>query len=116
MIIRRTMILAITLELGLVPVVTWAAAQSVNLEENPRADAPVAAIRAKTAKCGTITDSGSYAVKKNLVAEGDCIVVAADYVTIDLGGFTLTGGTLKGGLLPPELTFLAMAVSALEVS
>ena len=47
--------------------------------------------------CGTITESGSYLLRKNLTAAGDCIVVDADFVTLDLNGFTLSGdGTGTG--------------------
>jgi len=49
----------------------------------------------KINKCMTITKSGSYVVNKNLKAtektEGDCIIIDADFVTLDLNGFTLTG-------------------------
>ena len=47
--------------------------------------------------CGTLSEPGSYVVVQNLTATGDCLVIAADFVTIDLGGFTLTGnGTGEG--------------------
>ena len=47
--------------------------------------------------CGTLSEPGSYVVVQNLTATGDCLVIAADFVTIDLGGFTLTGnGTDEG--------------------
>lgn len=47
--------------------------------------------------CVTILESGSYRVAKNLVATGDCLVVAASYVELNLGGFTITGdGTGSG--------------------
>ncbi len=49
----------------------------------------------KINKCTTITKSGSYVVNKNLQATtktaGNCIVIDADFVTLDLNGFTLTG-------------------------
>lgn len=49
----------------------------------------------KINKCKTIKKSGSYVVMKNLRATvkrgGDCIIINADYVTLDLNGFTLTG-------------------------
>jgi hypothetical protein len=43
--------------------------------------------------CTTITESGSYVLANNLApaAPGDCIVIAADYVTLDLRGFTIRG-------------------------
>lgn len=47
--------------------------------------------------CGTIDTPGSYVVVQNLDAIGDCLVVAADNVTIDLGGHVLAGdGTGEG--------------------
>jgi len=43
--------------------------------------------------CQTISEPGSYVLKGNLtVTENQpCLVVDADFVTIDLGGYTLTG-------------------------
>jgi hypothetical protein len=47
--------------------------------------------------CQTIAASGSYVVDNNLTANGDCLVLAADDVTIDLNGFTIAGqGTGAG--------------------
>jgi hypothetical protein len=50
--------------------------------------------------CGIISEPGSYVLTKNLNAIGDCLTVTADYVTIDLGGFTIfgdgTGAGIKG--------------------
>ena len=49
----------------------------------------------KINKCTTISKSGSYVVNRNLQATaktaGNCIVIDADFVTLDLNGFTLTG-------------------------
>ena len=42
-------------------------------------------------KCRTIGQSGSYALTGNLNASGDCLVLAADFVSIDLNGFTIFG-------------------------
>jgi hypothetical protein len=41
--------------------------------------------------CQTLSQPGSYVLAKNLAATGDCLVVAADAVTIDLAGFAITG-------------------------
>ncbi len=41
--------------------------------------------------CRTISESGSFRLTENLSAEGDCLVVAADRVEIDLLGHTITG-------------------------
>lgn len=50
-----------------------------------------AAVPKRLRKCQTITDSGSYVVVRNLNAIGDCLLVDASNVVIDLGGFTVTG-------------------------
>ncbi|MGH9900357.1 MAG: hypothetical protein ACRD68_00800, partial [Pyrinomonadaceae bacterium] len=56
-----------------------------------------AAARKPIRSCQTIDDSGSYLLTKSLTAAGDCLVIAADNVTVDLNGFTITGdGTGKG--------------------
>src|SRR5262249_46179573 len=41
--------------------------------------------------CKSLTTPGSYVLTGNLSAVGDCLVVAADFVTIDLAGFSVTG-------------------------
>src|SRR5690349_12443222 len=41
--------------------------------------------------CQPITDPGAYVIGKNITAAGDCFVVAADNVNVDLDGFVLTG-------------------------
>jgi hypothetical protein len=41
--------------------------------------------------CQTISASGSYILTGNLTAVGDCLLVDADNITIDLDGFTITG-------------------------
>jgi hypothetical protein len=43
-------------------------------------------------KCRTIHKPGSYVVTQNLIAEGEsgCLVIEADNVTLDLGGFVLS--------------------------
>src|SRR5688572_836579 len=51
--------------------------------------------------CQTISQPGSYAVNRNLNANGDCLVVAADFVTIDLQGFVLTGNSSGAGIAVP---------------
>ena len=56
------------------------------------------ALAASINKCTTIGKPGSYVLTRNLTAAGDCLVVAADFVTIDLGGWVITGdgGTGSG--------------------
>lgn len=55
----------------------------------------LAAGQKKLNKCRAITESGSYAVTKDLQAtaktNGNCITIEADFVTLDLNGFTLRG-------------------------
>lgn len=52
----------------------------------------------KIKKCGTITAPGSYQLDKNLNATGDCLVIQANFVTIDLNGFTVTGDGTGDGI------------------
>src|SRR5438552_7646682 len=48
--------------------------------------------------CTTITTPGSYILTRNLVAAGDCLVVAADFVTIDLAGHMIRGNRTGIGI------------------
>lgn len=41
--------------------------------------------------CKTINAPGSYVLTDNLNAAGDCLVIATDFVTIDLNGFSIAG-------------------------
>jgi len=41
--------------------------------------------------CKTITEPGSYILKKSLTASGDCFVITTSLVTLDLDGQTITG-------------------------
>jgi hypothetical protein len=72
--------------------------------------APVAATAApkNVNSCGTVGASGSYELTKNLTASGDCLVVTADFVTIDLSGFTIfgdgTGDGIKGDVARKAIT------------
>ena len=52
----------------------------------------------KITRCKTITQPGSYLVTRNLKATGDCIVIRADFVTIDLNGFVLVGNEIGDGI------------------
>jgi hypothetical protein len=81
-----------------------AAAASLFLLVGLSAASPAKAQAKKIKNCTTITESGAYKVTKNLVASGDCIVIEASFVNLDLGGFTLTGdGTGTGVLVPGVL-------------
>ena len=51
----------------------------------------------RISKCTTISKPGSYVLTRNLTASGDCLMVAANFVTLDLGGWVITGnGTGTG--------------------
>ena len=55
-------------------------------------------------KCQTISQPGSYKLVNNLTFTGNigtCLDITASFVTIDLAGFTITGG------LPPAETIIA---------
>jgi hypothetical protein len=52
--------------------------------------------------CGTISQSGSYELAQNLSANGNCLVITAPYVTIDLRGFTITGAGTGTGILTSQ--------------
>jgi hypothetical protein len=60
----------------------------------PLASGP--ALAASITKCTTIAKPGSYELTRNLTAAGDCLVIAADFVTIDLGGWVITGDGSTG--------------------
>jgi len=51
--------------------------------------------------CQTIDSPGSYLVTKDLQAAGDCIVVNASFVTLDLGGHTIVGNGTGNGITGP---------------
>ena len=53
--------------------------------------APTLAAPRVLLNCTTITDAGSYVIGRNISAIGDCFVIAADNVVVDLDGFVLTG-------------------------
>jgi hypothetical protein len=54
------------------------------------------ALAASIKKCTTIGKPGSYELTRNLTARGDCLVVAANFVTIDLSGWVITGDGSTG--------------------
>jgi hypothetical protein len=55
-------------------------------------------------KCQTISQSGSYKLVNNLTFNGPsgsaCLSITANFVTIDLAGFTITGTSPSGGPFP----------------
>ena len=42
-------------------------------------------------ECQTISLPGSYVLERNLTTAGDCLVINASFVTVDLNGFSITG-------------------------
>jgi hypothetical protein len=91
-----TTLLAIGLGFGVAVQASGVSAQPIPISECRRIDAP-----------------GSYVLVGDLTAAGDCLVVAADFVTIDLAGFAITGdGTGSGipGRGAPDTGRLGIAV------
>jgi len=61
--------------------------------QDARAEGPI-----EIDKCQTISHPGSYKLVGNLTATtGDCLVITADAVTIDLAGFSITSRTPSSG-------------------
>lgn len=54
--------------------------------------------------CRTITQSGSFRVVNNLTANGDCLVIRASHVSIDLQGHTLRGNGAGEGVTAGDQT------------
>jgi hypothetical protein len=48
--------------------------------------------------CGTLAPAGNYFLTKNLSATGDCLVIGANNVAIDLRGKTITGNGTGSGI------------------
>jgi|SRR6516162_9226256 hypothetical protein len=74
-----------TIALALAPIIL--ARRGVAQAQDPREEGP-----REIKKCQTISKPGSYKLINNLTTNGDCLVITADFVTIDLVGFTI-GGT-----------------------
>jgi len=66
---------------------------------------PAAVGQTTITDCGPITDPGPYVLANNINATGDCLVVQADFVTIDLGGFTISGPTWGGNGILADPSF-----------
>lgn len=49
--------------------------------------------------CGSISASGTYRLENNVTATGNCLSVEADFITINLNGFTLTGDGSSSGII-----------------
>jgi hypothetical protein len=55
--------------------------------------------------CGTITQPGSYVLANNLTSSSDCLVIDADFVTVDLNGFLIQGAGTGTGIVNPPSVF-----------
>jgi hypothetical protein len=80
----------IALVLGAMMLVPRAVAQA----QDSRAEGP-----REIEKCKTISKPGSYRLVNNLSATGGCVAITADFVTIDLAGFSISGGITGTGIL-----------------
>ncbi len=49
-------------------------------------------------RCGTIDKPGNYELRRNLSAIGDCLILATDFITLDLNGYEIRGSGLGRGL------------------
>ena len=68
------------------------------------------ALGAQLSACTTISQRGSYELTRNLTARGDCLVVAANFVTIDLGGWVIAGNGTGSGITDQEAARRGIAV------
>ncbi len=72
--------------------VTTANAGSVSDEIIAAANALIPEARERLIRsCRTINQPGAYSLIRNLSSTGDCLIVNADHVTIDLNGFVISG-------------------------
>lgn len=60
--------------------------------------------------CTIIDQPGSYVLTRNLSADGDCLIVTADDVTIDLAGFTIFGNGTGAGIKGDDSTRKAISI------
>jgi hypothetical protein len=80
---RPAALFPIALALGAVTVAPWPSAQAQDAREGP----------IEIEKCQTISQLGSYKLVKNLTftgTTGTCLSITANFVTIDLAGFTIS--------------------------
>lgn len=61
--------------------------------------------------CRTLDKAGSYVVTSNINASGDCFVIQADGVSIDLGGHTITGDGTGAAVADQGIARTGIAVS-----
>src|ERR1700730_17742903 len=85
---RIAALFPIALALGAIILVPRAGAQALVAREGPT----------EIEKCHTISHPGSYKLVNNLTFKGNgtCLPITADFVTIDLGGFTISGPVVPG--------------------
>jgi hypothetical protein len=74
----------------------------------PEADAQAAPIPIK--ECQTISQPGSYVLERNLSTTGDCLVITASFVTINLAGFSISSSQGTGILVPSTSQLQGIAV------
>jgi len=104
---------AIVLALGAIILAPWARAQAQDARDGPT----------EIEKCGTIDKPGSYKLVNDIAPtpstspNGDCLVITASFVTIDLAGFTISGTFGNPSSLtaivaspPPQTTLAGIAV------
>jgi len=111
---RPAAFFTIALALGAIILAPLAGARADGREEGPF----------EIEKCQTISKPGSYKLVRNLSgpfdAQGNCLVITANFVTINLAGFSISGpGTFVGtGILaaPPLGSLLGIAVRNGSVS
>jgi hypothetical protein len=60
--------------------------------------------------CKAITAPGSYVLAKNLTSTGDCLIMQANFITIDLGGFTINGNGTGNGITDSGVLRMGIAV------
>jgi hypothetical protein len=68
----------------------------------PFATRPALAQPTTITACQTISKPGSYVLSGNLSGYGDCLVITASFVTIDLQGFLITGQSAGTGISASE--------------
>jgi hypothetical protein len=89
---RPSAVFTIVLALGAISLTSWAGARADGREEGPR----------EIEKCRRIDQAGSYRLVNDLTfspTTGTCLTITADFVTIDLAGFTITGtGSTPGNM------------------
>jgi hypothetical protein len=85
---RPAALFPIALALGAMMLAPWAGVQAQDAREGP----------IEIEKCQTISHPGSYKLVNNLTFTGigECLKIITDFVTIDLGGFTISGSGTAG--------------------